>query len=77
MINDFSSQAFADAIKPATTQRGPDLRWAEKIVAKHKAGQHVNHLSLKWASEALAKHRKQPDDVINVEVNEVSGSPTK
>jgi hypothetical protein len=42
--------------------RGPDLAWAEKLVARHAAGETVARHSLKLANEALAErgHRVPP-----------------
>jgi hypothetical protein len=76
MFNEFRSKEFAEAIKPKVTL-GPDLSWAEKIVAKYKAGQHVNYLPLKMAREALAKYRPIDDGVINVEVQETARRASK
>lgn len=37
-------------------QNGPDLRWAHKIIERHRRGHHISSATLQMARDALA-HR--------------------
>ena len=41
-------------------QRGPDLAWAERIIAEKAAGAKVGFHAYKLASKALAERGRQP-----------------
>jgi len=51
--------------QPDAPQGGPDLRWARRIVERHRRGEAVKSATLQMAREALAGrpiHQQQDDE---------------